>query len=63
MDSFKLDEIINEYKNPQSLLHLISGIGAGILICAIFPMVIYDGLVLGIIVIAVGILGKHMIKK
>ena len=62
-NNLNFDEVINEYKNTKALLHLITGVGLGVFITGLFPMVFYQGLVLGIILIAVGVGGKYFIKK
>ena len=63
MDIIKVDEVINEYKRPLPMLHLIAGIGVGVFLSGLFPMIAYQGLVLGLILIAVGVGGKYFLKK
>lgn len=62
-DIIHVDEVINEYKKPQPLLHLIAGIGVGVFLSGLFPAIAYQGLILGLILIAVGIGGKYFLKK
>lgn len=57
------DEVINEYKETKALLHLVTGIGIGVFITGLFPMIFYQGLVLGLILIAAGIGGRYFLKK
>lgn len=62
-DITKVDEVIGEYKKPQPLLHLIVGIGFGIFLSGLFPDIAYQGLILGLILMAVGLGGKYFLKK
>lgn len=59
----RVDEVINEYKKPQPMLHLIAGIGVGVFLSGLFPGIAYQGLILGLILIAVGLGGKYFLKK
>jgi hypothetical protein len=42
MDNLSFDETIDEYKNSKALLHLITGIGIGVFLSGLFPMIFYQ---------------------
>ena len=63
MDNIKVDEVINEYKKPLAMLHLITGAGLGFFLSGLFPGIAYQGFILGLILMAVGLGGKYFLKK
>lgn len=58
-----MDEIMKEWTKPQVLLNGLSGLGLGLLLAALVPGLAYNGVLLGIILIAAGIGGAYMMKK
>lgn len=63
MLSRMFDELLKEYSNAPAALHFISGVGFGIFLSGLFFYIAYQGIILGLILIAIGIGGKYFINK
>ncbi|MCL4360094.1 hypothetical protein M1555_02465 [Patescibacteria group bacterium] len=52
-----------EYTKPYALVYVVTGIGLGLLICAVFKSVYDLGATVGIIVTVLGVLGSFVWGK
>lgn len=54
---------MKECMKPHALLHLVSGLGLGMLIVGLVPGLAANAVTYGLIVVVLGVAGEFMLKK
>lgn len=54
---------MKECLKPHPLLHLLSGIGLGLVLVALVPSLVASALTLGIVLVVAGVLGELLFLK
>lgn len=57
------EKMLEECFTPHSLVHLLMGIGVGLIVVSFVPSLLNNALMLGVLVVVVGFLADFLIQK
>ncbi len=57
------EKMLEECFTPHSLVHILMGVGVGMIVLSFVPSLMNNALVLGVLVVVVGFLADWMIQK
>lgn len=57
------EAMLQECFTPHSLVHVLMGVGVGLIILSFVPSLMSNALVLGVLIVVVGFLADWMIQK
>lgn len=58
-----MEKMLKECTKPHQLLHLVSGVGLGMLILALVPDLALNAFTIGITLLVVGVAGEFVVLK
>lgn len=58
-----IDKMMKECIKTHPLLHTVGGVGIGLLLVYLLPAVVANSLVLGLVLLAVGVVGEFVLLK
>lgn len=58
-----MEKMMKECTKPHPLLHIVSGVGLGLVLVALVPSLVANALTLGVVLVVVGVAAEFMVKK
>lgn len=57
------DKMMKECMKPHALMHMLTGVGLGMVVLALVPDLFMNALVIGLLIVVVGFVGDFMVQK